>query len=172
MNFYLYGHPLARGTKIAPKGESLRFFSEVVLAYDGDECLTWPYGRTTSGYGRITVDRKMNLVHRLLCTEIHGPPPAPEYHAAHSCGKGHLGCVAKKHLSWKTPAENSMDQVLHGTKPRGERHAQAKITEAQAREIIALKGKTPKRIVAQSYGISVSLVAGLQARRTWKWMQP
>ncbi|MBZ9922605.1 hypothetical protein LB579_33660, partial [Mesorhizobium sp. BR1-1-7] len=22
--------------------------------------------------------------------------------AAHSCGKGHLGCAAKRHLSWKT----------------------------------------------------------------------
>lgn len=102
-----------------PQGEAFRYLTEIVLNFDRKECLTWPYGRDSSGYGRVWIGDKAENVCRVVCTEEFGPPSSPDLQAAHSCGKGHLGCVSKRHLSWKTPAENSADRTAHGTVYRG-----------------------------------------------------
>ena len=81
-------------------------FYEKALEYDGNECLIWPFQRDKFGYGMM----KNHRVHRRLCEEIHGPPPTPSHQAAHECNNGHQGCVAKNHLKWKTPKENSLDK--------------------------------------------------------------
>lgn len=105
-----HGDPLKGRTA---DGEPKRYLHEVVLAYEGDECMPWPYGRYASGYGRI----RGSIVSRLVCEAVNGPPPTPKHEAAHSCGKGHEGCVTKGHLSWKTHAENMADTIAHGTMP-------------------------------------------------------
>jgi hypothetical protein len=163
-----YGDPLAGRT---PGGEPQRYLREVVLAYDGDECLVWPYTRGGKGYGRIWRDGRMPLVHRLVCTEIHGDPPTPDHQAAHSCGRGHLGCVTKRHLSWKTRAENQADRLLHGSHSRGERSVMSKLTQANVLEVRALKGKLPQREIAARFGVSRRSIADIQARRGWSWLQ-
>lgn len=103
-----YGNPLAGRT---PNGELERYFREVVLSYDGDDCLIWPYSRDGHGYGQLFRGGKNFTVSRLVCIEINGPPPGPDYDAAHTCDNGHLGCVAKRHMVWKTHAENMLDLV-------------------------------------------------------------
>ncbi|WP_292637037.1 hypothetical protein [Mesorhizobium sp.] len=55
-------------------------------------------------------DGKCRRVSRLVCEEVHGPPPSPDHEAAHSCDNGDLGCATKRHLSWKTPKENTADK--------------------------------------------------------------
>lgn len=105
-----HGDPLGGGTG---DGEPLRYFREVVMAYEGDECLAWPYGKNASGYGVWTGATGSGIVSRQVCEEAHGPAPTPKHEAAHSCGKGHLACVTKGHLSWKTPKENGADKRLH-----------------------------------------------------------
>lgn len=86
-----------------------RFFREVVLSYDGDECLTWPYAKDGHGYGQLFRGGRNFTVSRLVCIEVNGPPPGPDYDAAHTCDNGHLACVAKRHIVWKTHAENMLD---------------------------------------------------------------
>jgi hypothetical protein len=151
------------------KGEPMRFYKEVVLKYDGDECLKWPYA-TGAGYGRIMIGSKLESVHRMACEEENGPPPTPEHEAAHSCGNGHLGCVTKRHLSWKTSAENQADRIVHGTDMRGERHVNAKLTEKEVREIIALKGKERQEDTAQRYGVKQAHISSIQVGRSWSWI--
>lgn len=102
-----HGDPLK--TVKTPNGEASSFYQEVVLQYDGYECLTWPYACNADGYGMVWRDGKLNNVHRLLCEAIHGPPPTPDHQAAHSCGNGGLGCSTKRHLSWKTRIQNKED---------------------------------------------------------------
>jgi hypothetical protein len=113
-----YGDPLAARPK-ALDGEPDRFFREVVLVYDGEDCLLWPYGRDGWGYGRIWIDGRTHNVHRLACEMEHGLPSDARLEAAHSCGNGHLACVNRKHVRWATPKENSADKFVHGTMYRG-----------------------------------------------------
>lgn len=107
-----HGNPLGGGTS---PGEALRFYREVVLPYDGDECLVWPYATKFDGYGMLWLAGRPHIVSRLVCEDANGPAPTPKHDAAHSCGQGRLGCVAKRHLSWKTRLENVADSIAHGT---------------------------------------------------------
>lgn len=157
-----HGHPLGGGTS---PGEPQRYFYEVVLAYEGDKCLTWPYGAVA---GRARLFKKQ--VSRLLCEHAYGLPPTQKHEAAHSCGNGHLGCVTKRHLSWKTHAENMADKLIHGTIIRGERQPTAKLTEADVREIRRLKGIVSQRNLAEHFGVAHRTIYAIQAGRKWAWL--
>jgi len=116
-----HGDPLLTLIDRAANGEARKFIDETVLSYEGDECLPWPFGKNGSGYGSFWHDGEMQIVSRVVCEKANGPPPTHEHEAAHSCGKGHLACCTKGHLSWKTHAENMADLIIHG--PRNQREA-------------------------------------------------
>lgn len=93
-----------------------------------------------------------------MCELVHGAPPTPDHEAAHSCGKGHEGCIHPKHLSWATHSENQLDRREHGTnkKKGGPRPI---ITPEKAAEIRVLyDGKMPIIYIAAKFGISRSTV--------------
>ena len=163
-----YGDPLAGRT---PEGEPERYLRDIVLAYDGDECLTWPYARNGDGRAKMSIDGKISLVHRHVCELVNGPPPTPRHQAAHSCGKGHEACVAKRHLSWKTQVENEIDKITHGTTNRGERCGTAKLTAKIVNEIVALKGRLPQPEIAARYGVSRTTISAILTGRTWSHLE-
>lgn len=148
----------------------LRFLLDVAMNHSSEECLTWPYARNMEGYGRVRVGRKMHLAHRYICTLVNGAPPAQDYHAAHSCGKGRLGCVNPRHVSWKTPRENIKDKITHGTQRRGETNGGAKITEEQVLQIMHLKGIESQRSIAFRFGITQSSVSRIHMGTRWSWL--
>jgi hypothetical protein len=162
-----HGDPLGGGRSHAPKGELPRFYREVVLQYEGDECLIWPYTRTKKGYAKLG---RYDYVCRMVCEERHGPPPTQKHQAAHSCGRGEDGCVTKRHLDWKTPSANQMDRVTHGTSNRGERCGSAKLTAPQVREIRELVGKIPHREIGAMYGIEAATVYSIMSGKSWGWL--
>lgn len=162
-----HGNPLAGKTD---RGAAIRFYEDVVLVYLGDECLVWPFDRKRNGYAGMRHDGKSVLVSRRVCEEVNGPPPSPDHEAAHSCGGGHLGCVSKWHLSWKTSKENKADKLIHDTHDRGERNSQAKITEDMAIEIIALRGKESQSSIARRLGIVQQQVSRIQRGKRWAWL--
>jgi len=153
------------------QGEPLRYLEEVVLAYEGDECLTWPYNRTNRGYGITAYQGRQHIVSRLVCERANGPPPNVKYEAAHSCGRGTQGCVTKAHLSWKTRTENQADRLAHGTHNRGERSGSAKLRENEVREIRALRGKMLQREIGEKFGISKSTIGNIHAGKIWGWLK-
>lgn len=85
-----------------------------IIAAD-NQCMIWPFGRSSWGYAYIRLQKRQVRVSRLICTLVHGPAPSPKHHAAHSCGKGSSGCISGNHLRWATPKENIEDQKQHGT---------------------------------------------------------
>jgi hypothetical protein len=165
--FRRHGDPLAGRTS---RGELLRFIQEVALSHTGEQCLTWPFSRGSGGYGTIKIDGKFVAASRYVCKLSHGEPPTPRHEAAHSCGRGHHGCVAPGHLSWKTPAENCADRLAHGTHTRGERNASTKLKEVDVREIIALKGKMRQQDIAKRYSISIPTVGAIHQGKKWAWL--
>jgi hypothetical protein len=148
-----HGDPLGGGT---PYGEPMRYFLNEVLSYEGDECLIWPYARNGAGYGHMLLDGTTQLISRLVCAEIYGSAPTPKHEAAHSCGKGHEGCVAKRHLSWKTPVANAADRVAHGTNYRVE------LTSAQIIEIRALRGVLSQGKIGAKFGLHQTTIGRIQ----------
>jgi hypothetical protein len=159
---------LAKGR--ARHGEAGEFFRDTVLAYGEDDCLIWPYSRNGEGYGRLWHKGRPRSVHRIVCEAIHGPAPTSKHEAAHSCGRGHDGCVAPNHLSWKTPAENHADMVDHGTAPRGEASPNVKLTEANVRKIRLLKGRKSKASIAREFGVSRRLIQHIYSGNSWGWL--
>jgi hypothetical protein len=158
--------------KKAVNADLLAFVHDVAINHTGDECLIWPYGKNKNGYGKITVDGHRVLVTRYVCELTIGSPPSPEHEAAHSCGKGHKGCVSPSHLSWKTHAENLGDMVEHDTHHRGSRQWMARLTEPQVREILRLKGIRPQRTLAKEFGVSRGTICSIHLRESWSWLAP
>lgn len=148
-----------------PQGTALSFLRNIVLPFDGGECLPWPYTLNKNGHGIVKVAGKNQLVSRIVCAELYGPPPSEDHEAAHSCGKGHLACVNGGHLRWATHAENEADKIRHGTSNRGERHGMAKLS---AVEVLAIREMAvPSRQIAKAFGISQTMVSKIKRGEAW-----
>lgn len=161
-----HGDPTAGATS---KGEPQRFYREVVLAYEGDDCLIWPFSRP-NGYGRLWRDGRSQVVSRLVCEDAHGLPPTAKHDAVHSCNNGHLGCSTKRHISWGTRAENVAEAIASGTFHTGEKCYNSKLTEADVREIRSLRGSASQREIGARFGIDQSTVSDIQNRKKWAWL--
>jgi len=144
-------------------------FIKTASSYESNDCLPWPFSRCRAGYGRIHINGRPRVASRVVCEAVHGPPPGPGYHAAHTCGGGHNGCVNPRHIRWATTGENDADKDLHGTRPRGDSHTTSKLSSAQ----VLLIRSTPKtcgavQIFARKYGVSPATIYDVLAYRTWR----
>jgi hypothetical protein len=152
-------------TKGFSKGEQ---WLRKCASYDGDECLLWPYSRTR-GYGMFVVNGQRYYATRFMCELVHGKPPSPKHEAAHSCGNGHGGCVHPKHLSWKTPSDNTRDSIEHGTHYKSRsKTPRFKLTESKVAAIKKLKGKSTQENVAAQFDIHRDTVGRIWRGQTWK----
>jgi hypothetical protein len=163
-----HGDPLV--TVRPANGELLRWIEDVALKYEGDECLPWPFRGNIQGYAKAQVEGRAVIASRYLCERVHGSPPTSAHVAAHSCGKGHLGCMAKRHLSWKTQKEKVADMVEHGTANRGERCNLSKLSECDVLTIRKLSGGPSQSDIASRFGIDQSTVSDIVRRKSWAWL--
>lgn len=162
--FLRYGDPLAGRTG---KGVVRNFLMTDVMNYEGDECLIWPFFRDKDGYGRINIDGSPRVASRVVCEKAHGLPVVKTNEAAHSCNNGHLGCVTKRHLSWKTSAENNEDKKANGTTNKGERCPASKLTDGEVLEIRSKLGTMLQKDLALMFGVSRSSIRDIRDRVTW-----
>lgn len=150
------------------KGSRRAFFEEALLSQEKDDCILWPYSRDDDGYASLNIDGVTYRASRLACVRVHGEAPTEEHQAAHSCGRGHFGCINPHHLSWKTRIENAADKSAHGTAPIGEANGRCVITEEKAREILSLKGKVSYRRAAARFGVGSHIVRSIFEGRAWR----
>lgn len=161
-----HGDPLIR---LKPaNGEAADFYRSVVLAYESDECLLWPFALHWKGYGQMHRDGRQRRVHRLVCEDINGPPPTSSHQAAHNCGN--RACCNPRHIRWATPAENQADRIEDGTSNRGERAGAAKLSRADVLEIRRLKGVATSKELAARFGISQPQISAIQNGKSWSWL--
>jgi hypothetical protein len=114
---------------------------------------------------------RISRVSRIVCEKFNGPPPTSKHEAAHSCGKGHEGCVSGRHLRWDTPKGNQADRLKHGTHNRGERQPRAKLTEHDVRWIRSVIGTRPQREIAQMFGVHPCVISEIKIGRKWAWLE-
>lgn len=164
LRWWRYGDPLAGAPFRREQGEALRYLHDVVMNYDGADCLFWPAGRN-----QIWREGSMHRVTRVVCELAHGPAPSPDHEAAHACGNGDLVCVTKRHLRWATHPENCSDKVLHGTAQRGERHSMAKLDRGAVQRIRGITGQTHAKI-AEQFGVCPATISHIRNRRNWHWL--
>lgn len=152
-------------------GKPEKFYRDALLEFESDECLVWPFARMKNGYAVMRHNERSILVGRRICEDAHGAPPFDKAEAAHSCGNGHLGCINKRHLSWKTSKQNADDKIAHGTKLVGSACGGSKLTENQALAIYLLRNTRPRQQdVADKYGISRGTVSDIWRRHSWAWL--
>ena len=165
-----HGDPLICLLDMSNRGKPFPYLHDVVLPHDGQDCLIWPFCRDAEGRGKIQYNGSVQLVSRIVCEAINGPPPSPLHEAAHECGKNHLGCVSPTHLTWKTHIDNVADTLRHGTRNRGERNGQSKLTKAEAKEIKRLKGLISQSQLSAWFSVSKSTIADIHSSKNWNWL--
>lgn len=125
-----------------------------------------------SGHLKVLLqDRGSNRyvqVHVLVLETFVGPRPV----GMEGChGPGGILDNRVINLRWDTPRANQLDRVRDGTAHLGEKSARAKLTDEEAREIKALRGKMFQRQIAELYGISQTHVCALQNGKSRRWMK-
>ncbi len=161
-----YGSPL-KTTKVPP-GVAQKYIEEVIIPHRGAECLDWPFkSKDTGGYPQVGINYKKLLVHRIVCTAVHGEPPTPAHIVAHSCGRGKHGCLNPDHLRWATRIENEADKTDHGTHHIGQDNPCSKISDDDVSKIRGMRGRFTQKEIAWMFGISQSHVCDIQTGRRW-----
>lgn len=150
----------------AKKGEGLAWIKSVLASPPTDECMVWPYGVAGKGYAYVYFEGKYWRAHR-LCLYLHkGAEPAGMVCAHGPCNN--KLCCNPSYLSFVTQAVNVSHRKRDGTEQVGEEHKLAKLSEAQAVEIISLRGLVKINDIAARYGVSKGQVSSIQTGRTWK----
>jgi hypothetical protein len=160
-----YGDPLAGGTQ---RGAAPAFI-EVAVASATDDCIVWPYDLTDAGYGRLRIDGRVKMAHRVVLERTAGPAPEPRMEAAHAPGICHNPpCINPRHLRWATRTENEGDRLPDGTHNRGERHGMAKLNRDQVRAIRA--DSRHLAAIARAYDMNAQTIADIKSHKLWRWL--
>lgn len=162
-----YRHGDVNHTERAANGTIQQWVLDHV-EYDRGECLTWPFATGWDGRGRLSIGG-FKQAHRYMCFLVNGPAPSKIHEAAHSCGKGHEGCVNPKHLRWATPVENAADREAHGTQKRGEDHHTSKLTQDQVDLIRQLEGSgLTNTEIGSLFGVQRETIGDIYRGSTWQ----
>lgn len=170
-----------KGFKRAAKGKPYRFcglecsveplFDRMMKRLEGSSepggCLIWTGKKHNDGYGEIQHRGRVWKVHRLMWALCFGEIPA-ELEVCHKCDNP--ACARIDHLFLGTHTDNMRDMASKGRgvipMVRGEQHGASKISEGQARLIF--KDQRPQTVIAETFGISQSLVSQIKRKKIWK----
>lgn len=162
-----------------PTPAPIRFWRKVDRSAGPDACWLWTGGRKPRGYGNFCLARATNtfvLTHRYAYELTHGPIPAGLV-VRHRCDNP--PCCNPDHLILGTHQQNTQDAIERGRWTPGafvvtdalrERisRARAALTDAQAREAMALRGTASAPVVAARYGVKPGVIYGLWEGRSYR----
>lgn len=149
-------------------GAAQSFVTNVAVPYAQNDCLIWPFG-LCKGRGYMKVGGVTQVAHRVVCEAVYGAPPHPEMDSAHSCGN--KVCVNPKHLRWATRLENEADKLVHGTRARGERHGNSKLSTEAVQAILRMKGTAPSTKVGPMFDLHPATVRQIWRGDRWAHIQ-
>lgn len=124
-------------------------------------CWVWTGNKDHNGYGYMKVDGKQKIASRLSYVLHKGDIPEG-MNVLHRCDNPI--CVNPEHLFTGTQKDNlaDMDKKGRSNRPHGTKHGGTKATEATVKAI--RKSRLPRKVLAQTYGLSLSQVYKICAR--------
>jgi hypothetical protein len=148
---------------------TLEHFTRHVEFTDG--CWIWHGDLDRSGYERIQTGtrprRRWIRAHRAAWMLFYGPIPEG-MDVCHCCDNP--SCVHPGQLFLGTHADNMTDMVEKGRSLRGERHPNAKLTEADIKAIRTqyAAGGVTGRELGERYGVATNVIYEIAKRRKWR----
>jgi hypothetical protein len=153
-----------------PEALKVRLLSRTELGPGG--CWLWTRGKNQSGYGTLPLRKHTTrLAHRVSYRLFIGPIP-DGMGVCHHCDVP--ACVNPGHLFLGDQIANMRDALAKNRiarkGPQGERHARARLTEANVREIRErLKGSyRAQSRIAREFGVCSRTVCAIANNRTWR----
>lgn len=146
-----------------------RFWSRVDRCGD---CWEWQGPPNRSGYGQVSINRKMYPTHRLAYMLTKGPIPRGMF-VRHACDN--RLCVRPDHLDIGTFEDNIADTVRRKrggpgeNAARGERAGSSRLTDRdviQIREAYAAGGVT-QTILARDFGVDTGTISRIVTGKAW-----
>lgn len=164
-----------------PRNTPADFWAKVDKSGGPDACWPWTASLKPNGYGNTTWGNRTWNAHRLAYTLATAPIPDGAV-IMHTCDV--RACCNPAHLRAGTNADNSADMVAKGrqakgethplvkhpdSRPRGERHGCAKLTEEQVKAARALvKDGHSLNSVARQFSVSRPSIKRLVVGETWR----
>lgn len=154
-----------------------RRFWEKVDRGDLNQCWPWIAHVDRHGYGGFSLGGKTIKSHRVSAA-IDGRDPGALC-VLHSCDNP--PCCNPHHLFVGTQTENIADATAKGrmargdtngnrtkpeSRPRGESHTNAKLTEANV--AVIRSSEKPQHLLANEFGVSVTTISYVQNRKKWR----
>jgi len=160
----------------------VRYWEKVDQSAGPDACWPWTGARLADGYGRFWFQGKFVRATRWGYKNMIGSLP-DHLHILHRCDNP--PCMNPEHWFVGTNADNQADKVAKGRQARGLKqgahthpesvhrgttHRNAKLTEADVRDIRGryASGGTTMKALAREYRVSFSNIQLIIARGGWK----
>jgi len=137
----------------------------------GPGCWLWTGRTLVRGYGRIWVNGKQCLAHRVALALSEGLDPAtvpPETLALHSCDTPL--CCNPSHLRWGTSGDNARDREDRGRHHdvSGEQNPRARLS---AQDVLAIRQRLAEGArqvdLASEYGVSRQAIWKIGHNKKW-----
>lgn len=116
-------------------GSRLRRYNDRVKVGSQDDCWVWDGAVNRHGYGKVMVKGITFGAHRIAYMLANGEMPRDK-EILHSCDNP--PCCNPFHLKAGTHSENMAERDVRKRLPRGEKHPNARITNAQADSIFKM----------------------------------
>lgn len=126
-------------------------------------CHVWQGAPNHNGYGRIGINYKDYLAHRLSYELQVGPIPEG-FFVCHKCDN--RLCINPEHFFLGTISDNHADMVSKGRHRYGAKQWKTRLTDEDVRAIRSMSGS--HREIGSRFGISGSAVSAIRARKNWK----
>ena len=156
------------GPKPIPLQE--RFQRHINPVPTANGCVLWCGARTKKGYGKLGKGQgkkwRWDGAHRVSWELANGPIPKG-MQVLHRCDNP--PCVNPLHLFLGTNRDNNQDKINKDRHARGERHSNAKLTDAAVREIReALKDGVNQYVLAAKYSVNQFAISAINTGKQWK----